>query len=153
MSTLKKTTHLTDYSPYAFLGGRDTIKKKPTTSLDWVSIVRAGLPIVSVERAVMALNMPRSVLTNALGLSERTIARRLKMGILLPPDESAKMIRLAKVFSRAVEVFEDPQAASAWLTTENASLGKIKPLSLLDTEIGGEIVLDTLGRLEHGIFA
>ncbi|NCC41946.1 MAG: DUF2384 domain-containing protein, partial [Gammaproteobacteria bacterium] len=26
-------------------------------------------------------------------------------------------------------------------------------LSLLDTEIGAESVLDTLGRIEHGVFA
>jgi uncharacterized protein (DUF2384 family) len=27
------------------------------------------------------------------------------------------------------------------------------PLSLLDTDIGAESVLDTLGRIEHGVFA
>jgi hypothetical protein len=27
------------------------------------------------------------------------------------------------------------------------------PLSLLDTEIGAELVMDTLGRIEHGVFA
>ena len=153
MSTLKSSTPLNDYSPYSFLGGKDTIGEKPATSLDWVSIVRSGLPVVSVDKAVSALNMPRSSLVMALGLSERTVARRLKGGIRLTPEESAKMVRLAKVFSRAVEVFEDSQSATNWLNTSNHSLGNIEPLTLLDTEIGGDIVLDALGRLEHGIFA
>jgi uncharacterized protein (DUF2384 family) len=29
----------------------------------------------------------------------------------------------------------------------------VTPLSLLDTDIGADSVLDTLGRIEHGVFA
>nr|WP_315215725.1 MbcA/ParS/Xre antitoxin family protein [uncultured Duganella sp.] len=37
------------------------------------------------------------------------------------------------------------------MTQDNRSLGGKAPLSLLDTEAGYELVLDTLGRIEHGI--
>ena len=50
-------------------------------------------------------------------------------------------------------VFEDAQAALNWMQSPNASLGGVTPLSLLDTEIGADSVLDTLGRIEHGVFA
>ena len=49
--------------------------------------------------------------------------------------------------------FDDPAAAVDWLKSPNAALRGNAPLGLLDTDIGAENVLDTLGRIEHGVFA
>ena len=54
--------------------------------------------------------------------------------------------------ARAVEVFEDEQAAMNWLKTPNAALGGSAPISLLDTELGSVAVVSTLGRIENGVF-
>ena len=54
---------------------------------------------------------------------------------------------------RAAEVFESQDLAFDWIKTPNASLDGFTPLSMLDTELGAETVLDMLGRIEHGIFA
>ena len=50
-------------------------------------------------------------------------------------------------------VFEDENAAREWINRDNRSLGGESPLSLLDTEAGYELVLDTLGRIEYGVVA
>ena len=71
----------------------------------------------------------------------------------LNSEESSKLLRLARVVSRASEVFDDPAAAVDWLKSPNAALRGNAPLSLLDTDIGAEAVLGTLGRVEHGVFA
>lgn len=55
--------------------------------------------------------------------------------------------------SRASEVFDGAAAAIDWLKSSNAALRGNAPLHLLDTDIGAESVLDTLGRIEHGVFA
>ena len=55
-----------------------------------------------------------------------------------------ELLRLAQLTRRASAVFDDPAAAT---------LRGNAPLSLLDTDIGAESVLDTLGRIEHGVFA
>lgn len=67
-------------------------------------------------------------------------------------QESKKLARVARVIERADEVFEDPGAAREWLKTANAALAGETPISLLDTEIGAETVMATLGRIEHGVF-
>jgi putative toxin-antitoxin system antitoxin component (TIGR02293 family) len=67
--------------------------------------------------------------------------------------ESSKVRRLPRVVSRASEVFDDAASAVNWLKSPNAALRGNVPLSLLDTDIGAESVLDTLGRIEHGVFA
>jgi putative toxin-antitoxin system antitoxin component (TIGR02293 family) len=61
--------------------------------------------------------------------------------------------RVNRVFERAVQVLGDGEAAQAWMHQENRSLGGKLPLSLLDTEEGYRLVLDTLGRIENGIFS
>lgn len=59
--------------------------------------------------------------------------------------------RAARIWSRALYVLEDEDAALAWLHRANRSLGSAAPISLLDTEAGYELVLDILARIEYGI--
>lgn len=72
---------------------------------------------------------------------------------MTPRFNDSEMVRLAQVIKRAVEVFEDEQTALSWLKNPNAALGGSSPLSLLDTELGSLAVSNTLGRIEHGVFA
>jgi putative toxin-antitoxin system antitoxin component (TIGR02293 family) len=68
-------------------------------------------------------------------------------------DSDSRSQRLARVVGRAGEIFEDFDIALDWLKSPNAALSGATPLSLLDTDIGAESVMDTLGRIEHGVFA
>jgi putative toxin-antitoxin system antitoxin component (TIGR02293 family) len=68
-------------------------------------------------------------------------------------EQSAGLLRLARVLARAAEVFDDFDFALAWLHEPVAALECFTPLSLLDTGDGAQRVLDTLGRIEHGVFA
>lgn len=61
------------------------------------------------------------------------------------------MYRAERVWSRAVEVLEDEDSARLWINRNNRSLGGEAPLALLDTEVGYELVLDTLARIEYGV--
>ena len=72
---------------------------------------------------------------------------------MLNSEESAKVIRLARIIERADDVFDSLDKAVDWLKTRNSSLSGLTPLSLVDTDVGAESVLDTLGRIEHGVFA
>ena len=134
------------------LGGRGVLRAKPHSTLDWIEVIRQGLPAAAVESLQKATKVSRSELARALGIPERTLARRKREGVL-SSEESAKLLRLARVVGRANEVFEDPEAALDWLKSANSALAGKTPFSLLDTDIGAESVLDTLGRIEHGVFA
>lgn len=136
----------------SLLGGRDVLHARPRSALDWVSIIRRGISSAAVDVLTKTLRVTQSELALALGIPERTLARRKKEGIF-NSEESGKLVRLAHVVERAEEVFEDLNAALNWLKSPNAALSGATPLSLLDTDIGAESVLDTLGRIEHGVFA
>ena len=134
------------------LGGRAVLRVKPHSKLDWIEVIRQGIPAVAVEALTKAIRVPQSELARALGIPERTLARRKREGILTS-EESGKLLRLARVVGRANEVFEDLDTALHWLKSPNSALSGATPLGLLDTDVGAESVLDTLGRIEHGVFA
>jgi putative toxin-antitoxin system antitoxin component (TIGR02293 family) len=140
----------TAVSMEAMLGGG--MPARPRTPLQWVSLIRQGIPSVAVDSLIQVMRMTQAELAAALAIPDRTLARRKKEG-RLNSEETAKLVRLARVIERAEETFEDMDAARDWLKSSNATLSGATPLSLLDTDIGAESVMDTLGRIEHGVFA
>lgn len=134
------------------LGGEPVLHALPRSVLEWISLVRHGISASAVDAAVRVMGIGQTELARALDIPERTLARRKKEGVL-SRDESGKLVRLARVVERAVEVFEDERAALDWLKSPNASLGGVSPLSLLDTDLGSVAVVNTLGRIEQGVFA
>ena len=142
----------TNLSVESLLGGRGVLQARPRSPLDWVSVIRRGISSAAVDSLTKSIRVTQSELATALGIPERTLARRKKEGVF-NSEESAKLVRLARDVERAKDVFEDFEASLNWLKSPNAALSGATPLSLLDTDIGAESVLDTLGRIEHGVFA
>jgi len=143
---------LTGLSAASVLGGEPVLHAVPRSVLEWIALVRQGISASAVDAVVRVMGIGQSELSRALDIPERTLARRKKEGVL-SSDESGKMVRLAQVIERAVNVFENERTAMNWLKSPNAALGGSSPLSLLDTELGSVAVVSTLGRIEHGVFA
>ena len=155
VTTFQSDTLANPFSAFAalsLLGGKRTVKTQPVSNLEWIDLVRHGVPVKALENVLTALGLGQAELAKALDIPERTLIRRKKEGVL-SREESGKLVRLAQVVERAVEVFEDKAAALDWLKHGNPSLGGHSPLSLLDTAIGAVAVTQTLGRIEHGVFA
>jgi len=115
-----------------------------------VSIVRQGVKsdIYGWLRQTLAVSDSR--LSGIIRVSQRTIKRRLRDG-RFHPDESERLMRVAKLTERAREVFGDLESAREWLKSPQFALGGEIPLEYADTEPGAQVVEDVLGRLEHGI--
>jgi putative toxin-antitoxin system antitoxin component (TIGR02293 family) len=67
----------------------------------------------------------------------------------VPPQVLAR--REVKVMARATEVLADESAARVWLNRPIRALGRKAPISLLGTEAGCQLVLDTLDHIAFGI--
>lgn len=139
-------------STYALLGNLDDLSVPPNNPLQWVQVIRHGISSASIDVLSSVLRISHTELASILDVPYRTLARRKKEG-LLNSEESAKMIRLARVIERAEVVFGNLELAIDWLKSPNTALAGVTPLSLMDTDMGSESVLDTLGRIEHGVFA
>lgn len=136
----------------ALLGGPKVLQVTRLDPFDWISAIRRGFPSLVLDSFAANLGATNSELGEIIGLSARALAGRKRKNYL-SPHESERLLRAAKTVARAEDVLGDLANGFAWLKTPNISLGGVTPVSLIDTEIGSELVADVLGRIEHGIFA
>ena len=114
--------------------------------------VRDGLPMGEFYTAQELLGLTEERLGSLLGMSRATLHRRKKTG-RLDRAESDRLVRYARLFSRATEALGGVAGARSWLVSPaKAFLGEC-PLDYADTEIGAREVEALLGRIEHGVFS
>ena len=113
---------------------------------------RKGLPAQTIDFLAGVLALSRSAFLDVVRIPLSTAERRLRTGESLTAEESDRIIRVAKILRRAVEVFGDEGQAKAWMTDSVSSLGGRSPLSLLDTMEGYDLVANTLVRIEYGVY-
>ena len=115
-----------------------------------VAVVRRGVAAGMYQWLKESLEVSDQRLSNVVRISQRTVKRRLGEG-RFHPDESERLVRVARLTERAKEVLEDLEGAREWLKSPQFALGGEIPLEYADTEPGAQIVADLLGRIEQGI--
>jgi len=135
----------------ALLGGPKVLRRRAASLLQLHDAAEGGLQVLVIEALSKNLQASREELLAALAVSARTLSRRQKEGVL-SPEESDRALRLARVAAQAEEVLGGREEAVNWLHRSNRSLGGHKPLELVRTDAGAELVVDVLGRLEYGVF-
>lgn len=123
-----------------------------TRTRDLIDAVKAGLPVRTFRAVADALGISDAELARAAGISGTTLTRRKRAGSL-NPEESDRVLRIARLLDRAAEAFGDPDEAAAWLKAPNVALGGATPLAYAETEIGAREVENLIGRLEHGVYS
>lgn len=118
---------------------------------DMIRDMRFGTPASVIPDLARRLGLSQDGLFDVLRLPRSTMKARISKNEMLSSSEQDRMYRADRVWSRTLEVLEDEDAARSWIGRNNRSLGGEAPLSLLDTEVGYELVLDTLGRIENGV--
>ncbi|MDZ7797291.1 MAG: antitoxin Xre/MbcA/ParS toxin-binding domain-containing protein [Candidatus Marinimicrobia bacterium] len=88
-----------------------------------------------------------------LDVSVKTLDRYRQDNKRFRAFQSEKIIGMIEVIERGVDVFGDMGMFKRWLYTPIPALSDSKPIELLSSSYGKELVLDELTRIEHGIFA
>lgn len=122
-----------------------------SVELPLVERIRKGLPMAEFKALVDLLQIPEEDLGRYLGISPATLHRRKKAGHL-DAIESERIVRFARLFGLAMDVFETEEAARGWLKAENPGTAGESPLSYADTEFGAREVENLLGRIEYGVY-
>lgn len=137
----------------AFLSYASLIGLRVPDALSLARKIESGFDFRTFTRLQEAIELTNKQLADLISISSRTLSRR-RTERRLRPDESDRLLRLARVFDLTVSLFEgDKQAAQAWLTRPNPALGGKPPLDLSRTEVGAREVENLVFRLEHGVFA
>lgn len=119
---------------------------------DLIEMARTGIPKNAVLKMTKQLSSSGKELAIIINLSERTL-QRYPDNKKLEKTASEKAIQLAKLYERGNKVWDDLERFKGWMRHPNPFLGSKTPLEILDTSFGFEMVLDEIGRIEHGILA
>jgi putative toxin-antitoxin system antitoxin component (TIGR02293 family) len=134
------------------LGGEKVLRKKITSRMDFVELSSKGLTKEALMNLAKFLRLTTSRMAEFLPVTPRTIQRyRPKQHFNQAVSEQILMI--AEVAARGTEVFQDRDKFLVWMSQPSRALGNRKPETLLKSKFGVELVLDELGRIQHGVFA
>lgn len=124
-----------------------TVRKMPPTKR--IEMIRDGVKVTLLVGAGEYYGLSQSKLSKLLGVSDATIARKIKSGGKLGPMESERLARIALIESEAEEVFGSADLARRWMLEPNVALGEA-PLSFLDTDTGADEVRKILAAIAYG---
>ncbi|RYE28980.1 MAG: DUF2384 domain-containing protein [Sphingobacteriales bacterium] len=136
-------------TPLAIMMG--SAQSKPS-DFELLKLARKGVTKKTLLALAKKISLTIEEVASVLHISERTL-QRYTPSTLIKTEYADRAIELAQLYERGVEVLGSNKAFNAWLKSPNFALGGEIPFSLLDTRIGFTMVLDILGRIEHGVFS
>ena len=127
-------------------------KSESNARFKYWKMMKAGLGSEAITHFIEHSTLSQKELARLLNVSERTIQR------LLPEQtisftSSEKLIELARLFHKGIEVFGGKEKFLNWLHRENIAFRGEKPIDLMVASLGIDMVYDELTRIEHGIFS
>jgi putative toxin-antitoxin system antitoxin component (TIGR02293 family) len=139
----------------ALFGGRQTLRRAVQNPLDAHDLLVAGLPGDALMHLLGKLGALKSSpsLEKALGMSLRTIQRRKERpDQVLDREQSSRTWKFAEILARATEVMGSQAEAEDWLARPAMGLDGRRPIDLLESAAGTEIVEEFLTRLDYGVY-
>lgn len=122
------------------------------SAMDLDGAVRRGLPVSTFEK-VTALIAPEDARFRNSVVPRATLARRASSpSKRLSPEESDRVVRLARLWQAALSCWRREGDARAFLTEPHALLQGRTPLDVAaGSEVGAREVEAIIGRLVHGV--
>lgn len=135
------------------LGGPNVLKLTPEGALDVHDLLASGLPAQALLTLVKRLVFlqPAMLLEKAIGISMRTVRRKTSRQ-KLSQEQSARLWKFAEVLAKASEVFGSQKNAEEWLERPAIGLDQRRPIDLLLTPPGIQLLQSYLQRLACGVY-
>jgi putative toxin-antitoxin system antitoxin component (TIGR02293 family) len=137
------------------LGGRKVLHKYPKNPLEAHEMLLRGLPARALTHFVdnfVVLHWD-SALEKAVGMSQRTYQRYSTAAAKpLSLEQAARTWTLAMIVARATDVFGSREEAEQWLERPAIGLDQRRPIDLLATPAGVELVEAYLDRVDYGVY-
>jgi len=129
---------------------QNAILNEPTISYAPGSFFELSMRDISKNYIKQILRLSKlSVLEliSILPISIDTYKRKLAFN----PPVTEKVLEIEEVYRKGIDVFGD--SFHQWMDTENLAMGGVTPKTLLNNSFGVRLLLNEIGRLEHGILA
>jgi putative toxin-antitoxin system antitoxin component (TIGR02293 family) len=137
------------------LGGERILSYQVHNALDAHELLERGLPGHALDYLMGHLKVldKTDSLEKAVGISVRTYQRRKDAPSRpLSQEQSGRAWKFAEILSKAIGVFGSQEEAEEWLERPATGLDQRRPIDLLSTPAGVELVEDYLTRLQYGVY-
>jgi putative toxin-antitoxin system antitoxin component (TIGR02293 family) len=149
----KRSKNHEESSIIRWLGGSTLVECHIHSDFDIIKASMAGINKVSVDELARYIGVSKkSMAEDILNVSIKTLERK-DLNDKLDTRISSHALEVARVMQHAFEVFEEEEKAKRWLNQENRALKGAKPVQLLNTLTGINLVNDTLTRIEEGVYS
>jgi putative toxin-antitoxin system antitoxin component (TIGR02293 family) len=112
--------------------------------------IEVGLPVTALDQFAEIMAPDDRRFKYRL-VPKTTLQRRRKSTGRLSIDESDRLVRLAKVFIFALEIYGTPEKVREFLRRPHQMLEGKRPLDVaMATSPGGDLVVNLLGRMAYG---
>ena len=134
------------------LGGKQVLHKNIKSKKDLIILGTKGVSKNALLSLMEHLKLTIPQMAVLLSISKRSIYR-------YSPQQpfnryiSEHILLIAEVVVKGSEVFRDIDTLRQWLNLPNKALGNELPINLLNSSFGIEMLMQELGRIEHGIIA
>lgn len=137
------------------LGGRRTLQKYPRSPLEAHEMLLRGLPakaLMYLVKSFIVLHWD-TAFERAVGMSQRTYQRHTAGAAKsLSPEQTARTWKFAEIVAKASDVLGSREEAEQWLERPAVGLDQCRPIDLLATPAGVELVETFLDRLDYGVY-
>ena len=162
-STAGAKTPSSDTSPTyqlanRLLGGRTVLRRAIRDVTDAHLRIAEGLPIRALIRLSRELHeVPTQSFLAILGISQRNFQRRKEAAEQDPAaklsiEEGSRLWQFTEILAQATQTLGSQEAAEAWLSNPQVGLDGRRPIDLLITAPGAELVQGLLLRMEFGVY-
>jgi len=134
----------------SILAGPRAAAARIDTPMDLIDLSEKGVTKAALLRLADFLRLSLSQIAQLLPIAERTV-QRYSRGERFSPLVSEHILHIAEIAARGAEVFGDRDRFVSWMSHPSRALAQKTPTSLLRSRFGVRMVLDELGRIEHGV--
>jgi putative toxin-antitoxin system antitoxin component (TIGR02293 family) len=130
------------------LGGKSVVGNV-NNELELIDILSKGLPLRAGTEIKKRFHYTDNQMAKALSLTPKTYRSRKAFNII----ESDRLFVHAKIYSQAIDTFENEDLALEWLNKPQTALGGRIPIEMLETTAGQKLVGDLLTRIDYGVYS
>ena len=134
------------------LGVQGIFRRRMGSPVAVHEVLHAGLPSRALLK-VMQTDIAPPLLLEVFGVSLRTFMR-LKADPSRPlgPEQSSRVWQFAEIMAKAEDVLGSTDRAVDWMLRPAIALENRRPIDLLTTSIGAQLVDDVIERMRHGVY-
>lgn len=118
---------------------------------DLIGIARKGIQTKYIEQIQNFTSLTDKELSSILPISQRQLFR-YPSDHNLNKEITSHLIQIIELFQKGFKLFGENKF-KIWIRTSNKVLNDNKPIEIMDTSIGIEMIEDVIGRIEHGVYS